>query len=312
MSRRGVVLFGAMCVIWGIPYLLIRVAVRDLSPASLVLARTGIAVLILLPIALARGELGPAFRRWRPLLAFAAVEIAIPWYLLNSAEEEISSSLTALLIAAVPLVGAVIAWTTRAERLGGQSLVGLLVGVAGVAAIVGVNVEGGVVPITEVGFVAVCYAVGPVILQRWLADLPALGVITASLLITAVAYVPIAAFSLPDETPSTEAILSVIGLAVVCTALAFVIFFALIAEIGPVRATVITYINPAVAAILGVVILDEHFTAGMAIGFVLVLLGSVLATRPGRTSPSEASGYPPTADVPSPECCAGCASKTWS
>jgi drug/metabolite transporter (DMT)-like permease len=312
MTRRGLVLFGAMCVIWGIPYLLIRVAVRDLSPASLVLARTGIAVLILLPIAIARAELGPAFGRWRPLLAFAAIEIAIPWYLLNSAEEEISSSLTALLIAAVPLVGAVIAWATRAERLGAQNLVGLLVGVAGVAAIVGVNVEGGVVPIAEVGLVAVCYAVGPVILQRWLADLPALGVITASLLVTAVVYVPIAAFSLPDEMPSAAAIWSVIGLAVVCTALAFLVFFALIAEIGPVRATVITYINPAVAALLGVVILEERFTLGMAIGLVLVLLGSVLATRPGRTPPIEASGYPPTADVPSPECSAGCASRTWS
>lgn len=205
-----------------------------------------------------------------------------------------------------------IAWATRAERIGWQSLAGLLVGVAGVAAIVGVNVEGGVVPIAEVGLVAVGYGVGPVILQRWLADLPALGVITASLLVTAVVYAPVAVFSLPEETPSVEAIGSVIGLAVVCTALAFVVFFALIAEIGPVRATVITYINPAVAAVLGVAVLDERFTLGMGIGLVLVLFGSVLATRPGGTPPIEASGYPPTADVPSPECCAGCASRTWS
>lgn len=109
MSRRGLVLFGAMCVIWGIPYLLIRVAVRDLSPSALVLARTAIAALLLLPIALARAELWPAFSRLRPLLAFAAIEIGIPWILLNDAEQEISSSLTALLIAAVPLIGVVIA-----------------------------------------------------------------------------------------------------------------------------------------------------------------------------------------------------------
>lgn len=295
MTRRGLALFGAMCVIWGIPYLLIRVAVRDLSPASLVLARTGIAALLLLPIAIARDELRPLVRHWPALLAFAGVEIALPWILLGDAEQEISSSLTALLIAAVPLIGAVIARTTGdRERLGRQSLLGLLIGLAGVGAIVGLNLEGaGAVPIGEVGLVAVCYAVGPVILQRWLADLPPLGVIAASLGITTLVYLPIAAFSLPQEMPSAEVIWSVLGLAVVCTAIAFLLFFALIDEIGPVRATVITYVNPAVAAVLGVAVLDERFTLGMGVGFLLVLLGSVLATRP-----SKASGYPPTAGVP--------------
>lgn len=295
MTRRGWALFGAMCVIWGIPYLLIRVAVRDLSPASLVLARTSIAALLLVPIAAARGEIRPALRHWRPVLAFAAIEIAVPWLLLNAAEQEISSSLAALLIAGVPLIGAVIVRTTGArERMGAGNLLGLLVGLGGVAAIVGVNVQSaGVVPIAEVGVVALCYAVGPVILQRWLSDAPALGVIAASLGITTLVYLPIAAFSLPKRMPSAEVIWSVLGLAVVCTAVAFLLFFALIDEIGPVRATVITYVNPAVAAVLGVAILEEHFTAGMAVGFVLVLLGSVLATRPSR-----ASGYPPTAGVP--------------
>ncbi len=295
MTRRGLALFGAMCVIWGIPYLLIRVAVRELSPASLVLARTAIAALLLLPIAVARDELRPLVRHWRPLLVFTGIEIALPWVLLNDAEQEISSSLTALLIAAVPLIGAVIAMTTgERERLGRQSLLGLLVGLAGVAALVGVNLGGaGALPIAEVGLVALCYAVGPVILQRWLADLPPLGVIAASLGITTVVYLPIAAFSLPQELPSAEVIWSVLGLAVVCTAIAFLLFFALIEEIGPVRATVITYVNPAVAAVLGVAILDERFTLGMAVGFALVLLGSVLATRP-----SKSSGYPPTAGVP--------------
>lgn len=306
MTRRGLALFGAMCVIWGIPYLLIRVAVRDLSPAMLVLARTGIAALLLLPIAAVRHELRPVMRHWPTVLAFAGVEIAVPWVLLGAAEQEISSSLTALLIAAVPLIGAVIARTTgERERLGLQSLLGLFVGLVGVAAIVGLNLEGaGALPIAEVGLVAVCYAVGPAILQRWLAELPALGVIAASLAVTAVVYLPIAAFSFPQEMPSAKVIWSVLGLAVICTAIGFLLFFALIAEIGSVRATVITYVNPAVAAVLGVAILGEHFTAGMAIGFVLVLLGSVLATRPGRTRPSESSGYPPTADVPSRGCCA--------
>jgi drug/metabolite transporter (DMT)-like permease len=284
MSRRGWLLFAAMCVIWGIPYLLIKVAVEDVSPATLVLARTGIAAALLLPIAAVRRELRPVLRHWAPLLAFAAIEIAIPWVLLGAAETRISSSLTGLLVAAVPLVGAVIARTTGGrERLGFQSGLGLLLGLAGVAAIVGVSLEGAsAVPIAEVAVVAICYAVGPVILQRWLADLPALGVIAAALGVTAVAYVPIAAFSLPEEMPSATALGSVAALAVVCTAIAFLLFFALIAEIGAVRATVITYVNPAVAAVLGVAILGEAFTAGMGVGFALVLVGSVLATRPGR------------------------------
>jgi drug/metabolite transporter (DMT)-like permease len=302
MTRRGLALFAAMCVIWGIPYLLIRVAVRDLSPATLVLARCSIAALLLLPIAAARGELRPVLPYWRAVLAFAAVEIAVPWVLLGAAEQEISSSLTALLIAAVPLIGAVIARTTgNRDRLGLQSVIGLFVGLAGVAAIVGVNAEGASpVPIAAVFLVALCYAVGPVILQLHLSELPALGVITASLAITAVAYVPFAALSWPSRMPSAEVIWSVVGLAVVCTAIAFLLFFALIEEIGPVRATVITYINPAVAAVLGVVILEEDFTVGMGVGFALVLAGSVLATRTSRTRPSEPPGYPPVADVPSP------------
>jgi drug/metabolite transporter (DMT)-like permease len=289
MTRRGLLLFAAMCVIWGIPYLLIRIAVRDLSPAVLVLGRTTIAALLLLPLAARRDELRPLVRHWAPLLAFAAIEIAIPWVLLGAAEQEISSSLTALLIAGVPLVATVIALTTGTrERPGAASLAGLLVGMAGVAAIVGVNLEGaGALPMAEVAVVAVCYAVGPAILQRWLAHLPAMGVIAASLAVTAVVYLPIAAFSLPAETPSPEVIASVVGLAVVCTAIAFVCFFALIAEIGPVRATVITYVNPAVAAVLGILVLDEHFTVGMGIGFALVLAGSFLATRAPR--PAEAA-----------------------
>jgi drug/metabolite transporter (DMT)-like permease len=296
MTRRGWALFAAMCVIWGIPYLLIKVAVDELSPAMLVFARTAIAALLLLPIAAIRGELRPLLPYWAPVLAFAAIEIALPWLLLGVAEQRISSSLTALLIAGVPLVGAVIARTTGArERLGVQSGLGLLVGVVGVAAIVGLNLEGaGPGAIAAVGLVAICYAIGPVILQRYLVGVPALGVIAAALGVTALVYLPIAAYSVPDTMPSADVVGSVLGLAVVCTAIAFLLFFALISEIGPVRATVITYVNPAVAAVLGVAILDEHFTVGMGVGFVLVLVGSVLATRPSTaTRPTQVSALEP-------------------
>jgi drug/metabolite transporter (DMT)-like permease len=296
MSRRGVVLFASMCVIWGIPYLLIKVAVDELSPVMLVLARTAIAALLLLPIAAARRELRPLLPFWLPILAFAAIEMALPWFLIAEAERTISSSLTALLIAGVPLVGAVIARTSGdRERLGPQNLAGLLLGVLGVAAIVGLDFEStSLGSVAEIGVVAVCYAVGPVILQRWLSGLPALGVIAASLGLTAVVFAPLAAVVPGSGSPSADAVAAVVALALICTALAFLVFFALIAEIGPVRATVITYVNPAVAAVLGVVVLDESLTAGMGVGFALVLAGSVLATRPSGSGrrPPLAAGDP--------------------
>lgn len=289
MTRRGFLLFAAMSLIWGVPYLLIRVAVEELSPATLVLARAAVAAVLLLPIAAYRREFRPLLPYWLPILVFAAVEIALPWVLLAVAEQRASSSLTGLLLAAVPLFGVVIAMTSgtrKPPRPAGAF--GLLLGLVGVAAIVGLNLEGAsVVPLVEIGLVAVCYAAGPALLQRWLSHLPALGVIAASLGITALAYVPIAAFSLPEEVPSGKALGSVLALAVVCTAVAFLLFFALIAEIGPVRATVIAYVNPAVAAVLGVGLLDERFTWGMGVGFALVLAGSVLATRLPATTAGE-------------------------
>jgi drug/metabolite transporter (DMT)-like permease len=269
-----------MCVIWGLPYLLIRVAVREVSPATLVFLRTAIAGMILVPLATWRAELRPLLPRWRLVVVFALIEVTIPWLLLSSAERRLSSSLAALLVAATPLVGAALAAATGSERFDSRRLAGFGVGIAGVAAIVGLDV-GGTSPVglVETALVAVAYAVGPFVLSRYLADLPSLGVIAASLAFTAVVYAPVAAIEWPTSTLSGSVVASIAGLALVCTALGFVIFFALIAESGPVRATVITYVNPAVAAILGVVVLDEQLGAGTIFGFALVLAGSVLATR---------------------------------
>ena len=283
MTRRGLVLFAAMCVIWGIPYLMIRVAVRELTPATLVFLRTALAALLLLPIAAARGELRPLLRAWRPLLLYTAIEVAIPWVLLARAETKLTSSLTGLLIAAVPLVGAVVVTMTGdRERLGRRRWLGLMIGVVGVAAIVGLDLGSlDALALVEIALVAVCYAVGPIILARSLSDEPPLGVVAASLALTALVYLPFAAASWPSSHPSAHVVESVVGLAFVCTALAFLVFFALIAETGPVRATVITYVNPAVAAVLGVAVLNEELTRGMLVGFALVLSGCVLATGKG-------------------------------
>ena len=284
MTRRGLVLFALMSVIWGIPYLFIRVAVAEITPATLVLARTAIAAAILLPIALARVDLRPVLARWRWVVAFAAVEIAIPWVALGSAEQHLSSSLTGLLIAGVPLVGTALALATGgADRLSRAGLLGLLIGLVGVAAIVGGDyATSDPTALLQIAIVVVGYAVGPAILARRLGGLPTVGVMALSLALCAVVYVPIAAGQLPSALPSTNVIASIAILAVVCTAAAFLVFAALIDEIGPVRATVITYVNPAVAAVLGVLVLHENFSVAMGIGFALVILGSTLATRPAR------------------------------
>jgi drug/metabolite transporter (DMT)-like permease len=291
MSRRALVLFGVMAIIWGIPYLLIRIAVAEISPATLVFARTGIATLILLPIALLRTDMRPVLARWRWVVAFAVAEVGGPWLLLGSAEQHVTSSLAGLLVAGVPLVGTVIAVGTGSrERIGSNAVFGLLVGLAGVAAIIGVNLgSSDTTALLEIGVVVVGYAVGPAILARRLGGLSSVGVMALSLSLCALVYAPFAAVQRPVVMPSPGALASVAILGVVCTAAAFVLFWALIDEIGPIRATVITYVNPAVAALLGVAILNESFTPVMGIGFGLVILGSALATRPQRQTPSGAT-----------------------
>src|SRR5438067_6671668 len=173
MNRRGAVLFAAMCLIWGIPYLMIRVAVRELAPVTLVFFRTALGALLLMPVAGLRGDLRPLLARWKTLLAYTAVEVAIPWVLLARAETKLTSSLTGLLIAAVPLVGAaIVTLTGDRERLGVRRWVGLLIGIAGVAALVGLDVgEIDRLAVLEIGLVAVGYAVGPILLSRTVADL---------------------------------------------------------------------------------------------------------------------------------------------
>ena len=292
MNRRAVALFAAMAVIWGIPYLLIRVAVAEVSPPVLVFARTAIGTAILLPLTLARTDLRPTFRHWRWVVAFAAVEIAGPWVLLGWAEQHVTSSLAGLLVAGVPLVGTVIAVATGGrDHVGRTGVAGLLLGLLGVAAIAGSDLNASNVgAVVAIALVVVGYATGPWILARRLAGVPSLGVMAPSLALCSLVYLPIAAVGLPATMASPAALASILILGVVCTALAFVLFGELISAVGPVRATVITYINPAVAAVLGVTILAEPFTPAMAVGFALVLSGSVLATRRPAPKTAETTG----------------------
>jgi drug/metabolite transporter (DMT)-like permease len=304
MSRRGWILFSAMCVVWGIPYLLIKVAVREIGPAELVFVRTALGAVLLLPIALARKELRASLRPWLPLLIYTVIEIGVPWLLLSDAERHVDSSFTGLVIAGVPLVAAILArLTNRDEQLTAARVGGLLVGFAGVALLLGFHSgTGGIIPMLELVGVVVCYASGPLIIERWLADVPRYGVAAASLVVGALLFAPVSVPKLPDlaRNVTLRPALAVLGLAVICTALAFVLFFALIAEVGGVRATVITFVNPAVAVVLGAVVLNEDITLLTGAAFVLILAGSVLATRRKKPAVPEASGSAPAEPVAAP------------
>ncbi|WP_395726149.1 DMT family transporter [Nakamurella sp.] len=316
MTRRGWLLFAAMSLIWGIPYLLIKIAVTDVDPLIVAFGRTLIGALLLLPIALYRRALGPVFRRWKVLLVYTLVEISGPWLLLGHAETRLNSSTAGLLLAVVPMIAAVILTVMGHDRFDVRRVAGLLIGFTGVGFLVGLDIHfDDLIAVGTMMLVAVGYAVGPIIINRRLSDLPPMGVVTASLIVAAVVYAPFTLLVGPVQL-TADAAWSIAGLGVICTAVAFLGFFALIAEAGPARATVITYINPAVAITLGVLLLGEPFTAGMAIGFPLVILGSVLATarvrrrRPDAgpdaaiaaadgTTPARPSG-PAESDEPAP------------
>ncbi len=298
MTRRGLLLFVALGIAWGIPYVLIKIAVGELEPVTVVLGRAAIGAIVLLPIAFARGEIMPVLRRWRPLAIYTLVEIVLPWIFLSSAEQRLPSSTSGLLLAAVPLVGVAVAFVLgRPERLHLANWLGIVVGMLGVAALVGLDVAGSdLVGVAELVVTVVGYAIGPAIMARWMSDLPSLGVVSLSLAGAAIVCVPIVLLTgaVPTHVPSTPVGVSVLLLGVVCSAAAFLLMFGLVREIGPVRATTITYVNPAVAIVAGALLLHERITVWTIVGFVLVLGGSFLAARK-RSVPPPASEAPPAA-----------------
>jgi drug/metabolite transporter (DMT)-like permease len=302
VSRRGWILFAAMSVIWGIPYLLIKVADEGVSVPVLVFARTSVAAVLLLPLAVRRGQIRVLLPYWRILVVFALVEIVAPWLLLSNAERHLSSSTSGLLVATVPIIGVLLARLAGgAERITPVRWTGLLIGLGGVALLAGHLTGGGVWPVVEVLLVATGYATGPLIASRKLGELPGLGLTAVCLAFTAVVVAPAAALTLPHAVPPARVIGSLVALAVICTALAFVLFFKLIAEVGPARATVITYVNPAVAVALGVAVLGEPLTATILLSFALILSGSVLATRAGhRAAPGRETAAVPDATAGAP------------
>ena len=293
LSRRAALLFLVLGIAWGLPYLLIKVSVEELSPAQIVLARTGLSAVVLLPVAVVRRAVAPVLARWRWLLVFTLFEIAIPWLLLGDAETRLSSSTTGLLVAALPLVSLVVAVVSGGtERLTRQGWVGLAVGVAGVAAVVQLDLgDADLRSVGQVGIVVTSYAIGHAVLSRQLSDLPGIGVVACALSLAALIYVPIVLGldGRPTGLPSAKVVGAVVALALVCTAMTFVLLFMLVTEVGAVRASTITYLNPAVAVLAGALLLRERVTAWALVGLVLVVSGSYLVNLAGRV-PGSGSG----------------------
>jgi len=281
VSRRGWTLFIAMSIIWGIPYLLIRVAVRHMDPGVLVFCRTLPAGLLLTPLILKRHQVGAIRDNFRWIATFGVVEFGIPWYLMSTSERHLTSSLTSLIICAVPLFAIVAQRFRRTEeRVTGRRLLGLGVGAVGVALLVGLSVSGG--SFTWIGFmllVCVGYSVGPLILASKLQDVPGVAVVVGATLTIAVLWSPWALTHWPHAATG-ETWASAAALSVVCTAGAFMVFFELVREVGATRSVVVTYLNTALAVMLGITFLHEPLTAAILAGFPLVLVGSVLATTP--------------------------------
>lgn len=288
VSVRGWLLYGAMAVLWGIPYLFIKEAVDSYSPAAIVAGRTLLGAAVLLPLALHRGVLRPALRAWPWVLAFGLIEMAGPFLLLGHAEQTLPSGLTGLLVATVPLFAALIA-LLRGDRgvLSPARAVGLGMGFAGVAVIVlgpGLAVadpDAALLAVGQVLLVALLYAIAPFLIATKLRDVPSLGTITLSLLFIGVAYLPFGLLT-QHEVPTVRSTVSLVALGILCTAVAFLGFFALIREVGPVRAPLFTYVNPIVAVLLGVVVLGEALSPGLLVGFPLVIVGCWLAATGGR------------------------------
>ena len=286
MKWRVGVTFAALCVIWGLPYFFIKLALTELPPVGVAWARIALGAAALLPLAWKRGSLRGLGGHKGAVLAFAFAELIIPFILICVGERWVSSSLAGILTSTVPMTVILLSplFGVR-EGLSARRLIGLIVGLVGVVALLGLDAVDGPLGWLGVGCIVVAtvgYATGALLVQRHLSGLDELGAIAASLGVATLILAPAGIWSLPPRMPSLLVLTSVVVLGVVCSAVALSLFFYLIAQIGAARAAVITYVNPAVAALLGVLVLHESFGAGAFLGLALILLGSWLATHSGK------------------------------
>lgn len=283
MTRRGWGLFALVGALWGVPYLFMKVAVEELSTPLIVFARVLIGALVLIPLAFYKKTLTPALKYWKYILLYAVLEMVIPWSLITSSQRDLSSGVVALLVATVPIWATFFAHysgdTTAAHR---TRIFGIAIGLLGIALIVGIeslNDVANIVALFSVLVAAFSYAWAVNMITSKAPDASGVAINGIAMAISTAIFAPFALTNLPKSTPSSDAILATIGLGVLCTAIAFWIFFKVLDEIGPARASLVVYPNTAIAVVLGIILLDEKLTLAIAIGLPLVLVGSYYASR---------------------------------
>jgi drug/metabolite transporter (DMT)-like permease len=305
VSPRAWLSLAFTAALWGASYLFIKVALDDgLSEGFIICARTILGALVLLPLALRAGALPQILARRGWALALAAVQVIVPFGLITFGENHVPSALAGILVATSPLFVALLAVRVDpAERSHGWGLVGVVLGMVGVIVLFGLDLSGDVNTLLG-GLMIVgagaCYAVAVLIAKRAFTGVPPVGVAASNLVISAVAWLPVALFSLPHAVPGANAVLAMIALGAGGTGLAFLFFYTSIAEVGPARASVVAYVAPAFAVVYGVTLLDEQLTPGTIGGLVLILAGSWLATQGGKPGPAAAEpGAPLNRSEPS-------------
>jgi drug/metabolite transporter (DMT)-like permease len=293
VSRKAALLFVATSIIWGSSFLFIRVAVEHMPPSVVVFGRTLLGAVVLVPLAIRGGAFRGLRRCFLPVAVVALLDMALPTLLTAWGEERISSSVAGILTATDPLFTAVLAlWLIRSEAVDRKRFTGLVIGFAGVIALLGLDFGGSATELLGAGAVllaALGYAAAALLYRRWLADAPAVGVTALMTAMCSVVFIAPAAVDLPRQLPPVTSMLALAALGIVNTGLAYWLFYLLIDEAGAATASVITYLMPVVALLLGVGLLGEELTIGAIAGLILIALGAWLATGRRRASPAKES-----------------------
>lgn len=287
MSRKGWALFALVGVLWGVPYLFMKVAVDELATPVIVFARLFIGAVVLIPLALSQKAIRSALQFWPYIALYAILEMVIPWSLITNAQKDLSSGVVALLVATVPIWATLFAHHTGDSTAAHRTRIfGIAIGLVGIAFLVGLetlNDVGNIRALVQVLIASVSYAYAVNMITRKAPGVSGIAINGLAMLLSTVIFAPFALTHLPTETPSSNAVLATIGLGVICTAFAFWVFFLVIDEIGAARASLVVYPNTAVAVILGIFFLDEKITLAIGIGLPLVLIGSYFASRKPAT-----------------------------
>jgi drug/metabolite transporter (DMT)-like permease len=289
MSRKGWILFALVGLLWGVPYLFMKVAVEELSTPMIVFTRLMIGAALLVPLALREGSLKGALKYWRYILLYAVLEMVIPWSLITSSQRDLSSGVVALLVATVPI------WATLFAHQTGDStaahrvrIFGIVIGLIGITLIVGIESIsdfGNIRALLQILVAAASYAWAVNMITRKAPGISGIAINGIAMMMSSVIFAPFAIANRPETLPSLEVILSMLGLGVLCSGIAFWVFFVVLDEIGPARASLVVYPNTAVAVVLGIVILREPITLAILIGLPLVLIGSYFASRKPNSQP---------------------------